>query len=736
MQQEVVIEKGKNKILNRYRGLLQATGGTLTKDEQKALRTAFNMALNASAEKKDYLGEQYIFFPIGVARIVAKELDLGYHSLICSLLYNFVRDGEISVSRIKAVFGDKIVNIINGLSELSRYDSIYHLLQTENYRKLILSISSDIRVVLIKLAQRMYVMRHLHRLPKKDQVKQSLEVTQLYSPLAHRLGLYNLKTELEDLAFKYQYPEAYRNIVEKLKNTATKRNRYIRRFIKPIKDELEKQGFDIDIKGRTKSVTSIWNKMENKQVEFEEVYDLFAIRIIINNKIKDEKSDCWSVYSVVTNIYQPNPSRLRDWISVPKSNGYESLHTTVIGPGRKWVEVQIRTNRMNQIAERGLAAHWKYKGGKEDSKTENWLAQIRELLDSNGNDNNDPIENIKFNLFTDEVFVFTPKGDLKKFPKGATVLDFAFDIHTDVGSTCTGAKVNERNVPIRHKLRNGDTIEILTSKNQKPKSDWLEFVSTTKAKSKIKQVIRQEKQDEARNGKEIFKRRLKNWKISFNDENIQKLLHHLKYKKVVDLYYDIASGKIDLTQHKDLFVHPEKEEKQDEAPTLKVDTPIETKSKGDDFLVIEDQIENVDYKLAKCCNPIFGDDIFGFISVSGGIKIHRKDCPNAQQLRSKYNYRILKTKWKQKHDKAYYEANINVFGFDDIGIVNNISSIISNDLRVNMRSISFNSNEGMFEGKIGLLVRNADHLNDVMKKIENVKGITAVERQLEDSNHH
>jgi GTP pyrophosphokinase len=730
----------KNKILNKYRGLLRLKRDDLTKEEVKLIRKAFNLSMASCSNKSDYLGEPYIYYVFGIIRIVASEFDLGYSAIASIFLYPSWEDGSISAEEIEKIFGANIFNIINGISKISKYDSLYNLMQSENYRKFILAISSDIRVILIKLAQRLYTMRRLNRFSKEHQMSYSLEVAQMYAPLAHRMGLYNLKSELEDIALKYTKPETYKSIGNKLRITATRRNRFIRKFIQPISEELRKQGYNFEIKGRTKSIHSIWNKMRTKDVEFEEIFDIFAIRIILKNTLKDERSDCWAVYSIVTNLYQPNPRRLRDWVSIPKSNGYESLHTTVVGPGGKWVEVQIRTERMNEIAEKGLAAHWRYKGGKEDMRSEHWLSRVREVLENTAADTTDFMNNIKLSLYTDEIFVFTPKGDIKKLPQGATVLDFAFDVHSDVGASCLGARVNDKNVTIKHKLNNGDTIEIITSKNQSPKASWLEYVVTPRARSKIKQILAKDKYAEAENGKDTVRRKFKNWKLSFDDKNVNRLLEFFGYKKSSDMYYDIASGKINLADFKEFLTGAvEKKKEEDELKRqletekeLRIEPNPEIEAKKDDFLIIENEIEKVDYTLAKCCNPIFGDNIFGFITISEGIKIHRKDCPNAKQLMSKYQHRILNTRWTEKKAGSYYEAVIKIFGIDEIGIVNNISSVISKDLRVNMRAITFDSNNGKFNGTIKLLVNNTEHLDQLMKKLERVRGIIEVVRSNEE----
>jgi GTP pyrophosphokinase len=570
-------------------------------------------------------------------------------------------------------------------------------------------------------------MRNLEEVNIDEQRKIASETFDLYAPLGHRLGLYTLKSELEDLSMKYSHPDMYNFILQKIEETSAERNRFIKNFVAPIKIELSKYNIDCEVKSRVKSVFSIWNKMLRHNVEFEEVYDLFAVRIIIDSNSKNEKADCWRVFSIVTSLYQPNPERMRDWISVPKSNGYESLHTTIIAPGGKWVEVQIRTQRMNEIAEKGLAAHWKYKGQREDSNLDDLLNKIRDLLETPDNDNLNLIDTVKLSLYSQEIFVFTPKGDLKKFPKGSTILDFAFEVHSNVGLTCVGAKVNGKSVPIRHELNNGDKVEIITSKNQKPKSDWLEFVVTSKAKAKIKLALKEEKMRDAENGKEIFKRRLRNWKIPFNDLIVSKLLKFYKLKTAIDFYSMIASEEIDMAEIKAIILTSEKEEK--EGIEKISDIPIEKiipiwNEKPEDVLVIDEKLlKNVEYKLSKCCNPIFGDEIFGFVTINEGIKIHRLHCPNARQMINRYGYRVVKARWAGTDSNTYFQAAIKLTGADEIGILSKISDIIAKDFRVNLRSINVETNEGTFEGLIKLFVKDVRHLDVLTHKLLKIKGV-------------
>lgn len=596
---------------------------------------------------------------------------------------------------------------------------------------MLLTLSSDIRVILIKLADRLYVMRNLHKLDEPGQQAVSSETFHIYAPLAHRMGLYNMKSELEDLHLKYTHAKAYREVVDRLRETKASREKFIAGFIAPLQEKLEAEGFEFDIKGRTKSIHSIWSKMKRQDVDFEEVYDLFAIRIVLKSPPEREKSDCWKVYSIVTDLYQPNPNRLRDWISVPKSNGYESLHTTVVVPGGRWVEVQIRTERMNEVAEKGLAAHWKYKGGSDRAEMEDWLNRIREVLESPEPDAEDIIDDFKQSVYNKEIFVFTPKGDLRKFSAGASVLDFAFDVHSEVGMCCVGAKVNGKTVPIRHVMSNGDKVEIITSKNQKPKQDWLQYVKTSKAKSKIKQALQEAKLIDSDNGREILRRRFRNWKIEFEDSNINKLLRHYKLKTATDLYYLVATEKIDLMEIKELLLGKAQAAtpgKSTEIGDEAVEKMVSTAVRQEDYLVIDKNLDQVEYKLAKCCNPIYGDEIFGFVTVNSGITIHRVNCPNAKRLISRYGYRIVKARWAVTGEEIYLPATIRVTGVDDIGILSKISDTISKDLRVNMRSVSIDSNDGIFEGTITLFVKDTGHLDLLIRRLARIKGVLNVSR--------
>jgi GTP diphosphokinase / guanosine-3',5'-bis(diphosphate) 3'-diphosphatase len=712
-----------NEVLNKYRGLLRVCRDMLKEGEVKLIRKAFDTALKAHHNQKRDSGEPYIFHSIQVARIVVEELGLGTTSVIAALIHETLKEKAVSQEEILKQFGPQVANIVTGLTKIAEISTNNPSKQAENFKKLILTFSTDIRVIFIKLADRLDNMRNLDSSSKDKQFRLATETFYLYAPLAHRMGFYNIKSEMEDLSLKYTEPKAYNLILHKLKNTTTVRNKFIKEFTDPIKEHLALTGLNFQVKSRTKSVYSIWNKMKKQQAEFEEIYDLFAIRVILKSDQKNEKADCWKVYSVVTDLYQPNTERLRDWISVPKTNGYESLHTTVVGPGGKFVEVQIRSERMDEVAEKGLAAHWKYKGEKSEKAIDTWLSKVREVLETPDMNSAEFLDSFKMNLYDQEIFVFTPKGDLKRFPAGASVLDFAFDIHTNVGSQCTGAKVNNKNVTIKHILKSGDQVSILTSKNQKPKIDWLNHVITSKARAKIKQTLNEEKLKEAEAGKELLMRRLKNWKLEFNDINQQKVLKHFRLKTATDLYYLLGTGKIDPSQIKDFMAKQETgllEEPQ--LPQKKI-APEKVQKPPDDILIVDDKLGNVQYKFAKCCNPVYGDSIFGFVTVKEGIKIHRTNCPNAPQIFSRYGYRVVKTKWSGYKEGTSFQALIKISGVDDVGIINRISDLISKELKMNMRSINVDSKDGLFSGFLRIQVDNTSQIDYLINKLLKIKGV-------------
>lgn len=732
------IEKERKEILKHYRSLLRACKRRLEKGDKQLIRKAFNLALDAHKDMRRKSGEPYIYHPLAVAQICAEEIGLGTTSVVCALLHDTVEDTEITLEDVRGMFGDRVANIIDGLTKISGvFDQQTNSLQAENFRKMLLTLSDDIRVILIKLADRLHNMRTLDWMKRDKQLKIASETLFLYAPLAHRLGLNAIKTELEDLGLKYTEPEVYDDIAQKLRDTEPERKRFISKFIQPIKEILAKNEIKARIYGRPKSIYSIQHKIRFKGVPFEEIYDLFAIRIVIDTPLDREKSDCWSVYSFVTDSYHPSPERLRDWISTPKANGYESLHTTVMGPEGKWVEVQIRTERMNEVAEKGYAAHWRYKdvvSGAEatrENQLEEWLRKIRELLESPEENALDFIDDFKLNLFADEIFVFTPKGEMRTMPVGATALDFAFDIHTKIGERCIGAKVNHKLVPLSHPLVSGDQVEILTSSKQLPKEDWLNYVVTARAKAKIKDALKEEKRKVAEDGREILERKFDHQKISFIPKNINSFVTYMRLPGTQELFYRVAKGIITLRELKNWIrdkdkpvqVAPVKSE-----PTLEqVVKEVRGKKGSEDMLIIGDNMTRIEYKLSVCCNPIAGDDVFGFITIGEGIKIHRVNCPNAVQLMSNYAYRIVKARWLGQ-EKISFLAGIRVTGIDEVGIVNNITRIISSELNVNMRSISFDTHDGTFEGNIMLFVYDTNHLTALMKKLRKVNGVQQVSR--------
>lgn len=732
MQADIDLEKERKEILNRYRGLLRDCRESITKEDKKLIRKAFNLSVDAHKDMRRKSGEPYIYHPIDVARIAAKDIGLGTTSIVCALLHDVVEDTDYTLEDIERLFGSKVARIINGLTKISDVYDQNVSMQAENFRKMLLTLSDDVRVILIKLADRLHNMRTLDSMPKHKQLKIASETLYLYAPLAHRLGLYIIKTELEDLGLKFTKSEVYKAISEKLDETKKGRHRYINKFIVPIKDELDKQSFKINIKGRPKSIFSIRNKMLKQGVEFEEVFDKFAIRVIVDSSPENEKSDCWRIYSIVTDFYKPNPDRLRDWISTPKSNGYEALHTTVMGPNGKWVEVQIRTARMDEIAEKGYAAHWKYKqSGVKESNLDNWINKIRELLESQDGNAIDFVDNFKMNLFTEEIFIFTPAGDLKTLPFESTALDFAYEIHTQVGSKCLGTKVNGKLVPLSHTLKSGDQVEIITSNKQKPKEDWLSFVKTSRAKSKIKNALKEDKKIIGADGKEILIRKLRHLKITFNKE-IEDDLTKFFNLDTLDLYYQFGTG---ILSNKDIreFVSLKnrgwfsiiKKKISRKENIQKVDATIPIYDKG--IILFGSDKQALDYNFAKCCSCIAGDQIFGFTTISQGIRIHNVNCPNSIQLRSRYSYRILEAIWKTK-DEFNFTSKIRIKGIDQLGLINKVTRLISDLLNVNIESINISSNAGMFQGEISVNVLNISHLENLIKKLESIDGIETVER--------
>jgi len=724
------IEVEKTEILKRYRALLRACKSTLQKGDKRMIRKAFDIALESHKDMRRKSGEPYIYHPIAVAQIAAEEIGLGTTSIVCALLHDVVEDTDITLDDIEREFGKKVAKIIDGLTKISGVFDTNSSLQAENFRKMLLTLADDVRVILIKLADRLHNMRTMEFMPRDKQLKLSSETVYLYAPLAHRLGLYAIKSELEDLSMKYMERETYQFIKNKLNEKKTEREKFISDFIQPVKKILESQGLSADVFGRPKSIHSIWNKMKKKAVPFEEVYDLFAIRIILDSTPENEKADCWKAYSIVTDLYRPNPDRLRDWISSPKANGYESLHTTVMGPRGQWVEVQIRTKRMNEIAEKGFAAHWKYKESSTDSGLDQWVQKVRDMLKNPDANALEFMDDFKMNLFSDEIFIFTPKGALIQLPSNATALDFAFEIHTDVGASCIGAKVNHKLVPLSYKLQNGDQVEVITSSKQTPKEDWLGFVVTAKAKAKIKSALKEEKRKIAEDGKEILERKMKSLKITYNSENIHKLSYFFKLSSTQDLFFNVAKGLIDM---QNLREYQQSEKQVENKPQDKIDADQvqslvrNIKTKDSDMLLIGEDMQKIDYKLAACCNPIPGDDVFGFITVGDGIKIHRTNCPNAAKLMANYGYRIVKARWTNQQELAFL-TGLRITGIDDVGLINKLTTVISHDFKVNMRSITVDSDNGIFEGSIMVYVNDTQHLDDLIKRLKTVNGVTSVTR--------
>lgn len=732
-------EDEKKLILREYRALLRALKHRIKKGDKKLIRRAFEISVDAHKDMRRKSGEPYILHPLAVARIVVEEIGLGVTSSICALLHDVVEDTEITLEDIEAEFGSRYAKIIDGLTKISNVVDLKAdtTIQAENFRKILLTLADDPRVILIKLGDRLHNMRTLESMSREKQLKISSETTYIYSPLAHRLGLYEIKSELEDLALKYTQPEVYWEIAQGLKETKRERSKYINEFIRPIKEDLQELGLEFEIYGRPKAIHSIWNKMRTKHVAFEEVYDLFAIRIILNSPIEKEKEDCWKVYSVVTNFYKPSPERLRDWISVPKGNGYEALHTTVMGPGGRWVEVQVRSARMNEIAEKGLAAHWKYKEGApsaQESKLDSWLQHLRDILNNPDTDTLDFLQDFKLDLFTEEIYIYTPKGEMRVLPKGATALDFAFDIHSELGARCIGAKVNYRLVPLSHEIKSGDQVEIITSSKQKPSEDWLSFVTTAKAKSRIKYYLKEEKRKIAEDGKEMLQRKLEHMKLTLSAYNVNEMMVHFKKQSSLDLFYAVAVGSIDVKDLKeftiqgDKLVHPAKEVKIDPKLLISSDELLKQKpAKGAELIIFGESSDKILYKLAQCCQPIPGDDVFGFITSGEGLKIHRTDCPNAAQLLAHYGHRVVKTKWA-KNKEISFLSGVRILGLDDVGVIQKITNVISAELKMNMRSISIDSHDGIFDGTIMVYVHDREELDALCQQLAALEGISSVER--------
>lgn len=697
-------------------------------DELYNMRKAYELALSSYGQSLAANGEYNIVHSIHVARIASEEIGLGTTSLICAFLHDVVNKTGLSLDLIRETFGDTIALLIEEYTKLSNLNTKRIEVNSVNFRNLFMTIVDDIRVILLKLAHRVYDMRCIYDLPKERQDRYVAETEHIYLPITHRLGLYKVKTELEERLMQYEHPDIFGQISEKIRETDAKRKLFINEFIEPISRELVLQGFDFEIKGRPKSIHSIWEKMKRQDVAFEEVYDLFAIRIITNSKPGvEEKTDCWRIYSIVTNLYPPNPKRLRDWISTPKASGYESLHTTVQARNQKWVEVQIRSRRMDEIAEKGQAAHWRYKGFETGRDAQTWLEQVRDILDNPDQIRFDEKHDAVKPASSDKIFVFTPDGDLKQLTQGSTVLDFAYEIHTRVGDQCSGARVNNKIVPIRHELKNGDKVEIITSRNQAPKLDWLQFVKSTKAKNKIKRSIKEQKFREAEEGNEIIRRKLRNWKIAFSDEVIDKLVKHFKLASALDLYSLVAFEKIDLNEIRQVLKDREIPGRTQEQPVAAM--PEKAKPAEDEnYLIIDNRLDKVNFYLAKCCNPIPGDEVYGFVTIGKGISIHKRSCPNARRMLDRYGYRHINVQWKPQENGQATRGTIRITGEDKVGMLGEITSVISNDLRVNMQSIKVDSKKDIFTGYIRLNVKDAKHLDELIHKLLKIKGVLKVSR--------
>jgi GTP pyrophosphokinase len=736
---KVDVEEERKEILKRYRKLLKMAKPLLKSGDAKIIKKAFNVSNEAHKEMRRKSGEPYIYHPLDVALVCVEEIGLGTTSVVAALLHDVVEDTDWEVEDIDREFGPKVAQIIDGLTKISGVFEYGSSQQAENFRKMLITLSDDVRVILIKLADRLHNMRTLESMPRHKQLKIASETKYLYAPLAHRLGLYVIKSELEDLYLKFMDTEIYSFIVNKIDETRISRNKLINSFIAPIENELNQQKFKYSIKGRPKSIFSIYNKMEKQNIPFEEVYDLFAVRIIVDTPIENEKADCWQVYSIVTDFYRPNPDRLRDWISTPRANGYESLHTTVMSHTGQWVEVQIRSQRMDEIAERGYAAHWKYKekeasASKSGMGLDDWITQVRALLESNDGSAIEFMDDFRGNLFHVEVFVFTPKGDLKVLPNGATALDFAFEIHSEVGSQCIGAKVNQKLVSISHKLKNGDQVEILTSIKQKPSEDWLKSVVTSKAKAKIKDALKEEKKYFVLDGKEIVQRKLKQMKMEFSSVIVEQLRAFFETKTPNEFYYKVGKGIIDSTSIKSFRDFKLAKKNKGKSPMNQIMDELSftkeiknLKGSEHDQLLIGEDMDVVDYILAKCCNPIPGDDVFGFVTVNEGIKIHRTSCPNALELLSNHGNRVIKARWTSQQEIAFL-AGLKIVGTDRVGLINDLTKVISNELKVNMRSITVDSDSGIFEGTIKLYVHSTHHLDNLIHDLSKVPGVIKVSR--------
>jgi len=723
-----------NLIAKEYKELLRISYQSLSSDDRKLIRLAFNTSVDAHKNQRRKSGEPYVFHPIAVAKIVASKIGLDATCIASALLHDVIEDTDYDEKKIEKLFGKTICKIVIGLTKISKLKKEKNIsLQAENFRKMLLTLNDDVRVILIKIADRLHNMQTLDVMPPEKQIKIASETLYIYAPIAHRIGLYDVKSELEDLGLKYTEPDMFNDIKNKIEQTKDEQNKYIKNFSRRINEKLKKEDLSFKISGRPKSIYSIRDKIIKKNISFEEIYDKFAIRIVYKSEKENEKFIAWKIYSIITDYYTPNPLRLRDWITSPKSNGYEALHITVVGPGSKWVEVQIRSKRMHEIAEKGYATHFMYKQGKQtESGLEDWLNRLQEVLENSDTSALDFVEDFKLNLYATEIFVFTPQGDLKSLPKGSSALDFAFSIHTGLGLKTRGIKVNGKIVPLSHELKSGDQIEIIKSENTKPSANWLDYVITSRAKSKIRSALKEEKKLLAEEGKEILRRKLKQLKIKFDEKSINELGNYFNLKTSLDLFYRVGIGKIDnislkkfAASNNNRIISFFRKRLTSNKEISHLENEIKTNF---DQIVFGNEEEKMDFTLAKCCNPIPGDNVFGFVTINEGIKIHKKDCPNSISLQSKFAYRILKSKWIDSSQEEFISI-INISGIDIIGIVNEITKLISNSLNINMKKMHFDTEGNTFKGKITLKVKTKNILDKVILRLKKINGIEKVARE-------
>ena len=733
---EIDIEKENKAIAHEYKELLRISYQTLTTEDKKLIRKAFDVAVDAHKEQRRKSGEAYIFHPIAVAKIVASEIGLGATSIAAALMHDVVEDTPITVKDIEKMFNPKVAQLVEGLTKISLVQKDMNVsMQAENFRKMLLTLNDDVRVILIKIADRLHNMQTMESMEDHKQVKIASETLYIYAPLAHRLGLYNIKTKLEDLGLKYTEPAIYNDIVSKIRETKEQQDAYIKDISDILKSSLDTEGVDYIIKGRPKSIYSIRRKMKAQNVSFDEVYDKFALRIVYKSTPHEEKFIAWKIYSIVTDHYRPSPSRLRDWISSPKSTGYEALHITVMGPKGRWVEVQVRSERMDEIAEKGYAAHYKYKNGAtEESGLDVWLNLLKEALENSESSAVDFVEDFKMNLYSKEIYIFTPKGDIKSLPKGATSLDFAFSIHSEIGIKTRGTRVNGKLVPLNYELKSGDQVDIITSPNQKPTINWLDYVTTSRAKNKIRNVLNEDTKKIAEDGKEILTRKLKHLKITLNETVVNELVNFFQLKTSLDLFYRVGVGAIENQQLKDFAAQKSntlinffKNKIKRSGPTFDADIHKQILSNNYDLLVFGKEQDKLDYKLSTCCNPIPGDYVFGFVTINEGIKVHKKDCPNAISMQSNYAYRIMQAKWIDSSQQEF-NAILNITGMDTLGLTNELTKVISNNMNVNIQSISLNGEAGLFKGQLTVIVQNSTILKKLIENIKKIDGIDKVTR--------